>query len=76
MTNITLSVDESVIKKVRKIAIDQDTTMTAMIRDFLSLIADRESSERERKIAGLENSFKNLERDMKRRSWTREDLYE
>ena len=28
--NITLSIDEGIVKKVRKIAIDKDTTLTAM----------------------------------------------
>jgi hypothetical protein len=35
MTNITLSVDEQIVKKVRKIAIDQNTTLTAMVREYL-----------------------------------------
>ena len=31
--NITLSIDEEIVKKVRKIAVDKDTTLTAMVRD-------------------------------------------
>ena len=33
--NITLNIDEEIVKKVRKIAIDKDTTLTAMVRDYL-----------------------------------------
>ncbi len=76
MTNITLSIDDEIIKKVKKIAIDKNSTMTAMIREYLQSIANRESPERERKIALLEKSFKNLERDMEKRAWSRDDLYD
>ena len=76
MSNITLSVNDDVIKKVRKIAISQDTTMTAMIRDFLQTVAKREDFEKTQKITLLENSFKVLGRDMGARAWTREDLYD
>lgn len=76
MANITLNINDDVIKKVRKIAIDENTTMTAMIRKFLQSVAERENPERERKIALLEKSFNNLGRDMGKRTWIREDLYE
>jgi len=76
MANITLNVDDDVIKKVRKIAIDKNSTMTAMIRNFLQSIAERENLEKERKIIMLEKSFNALGRDMEERNWTREDLYE
>lgn len=76
MTNITLNIDDEVIKKVRKIAIDENSTMTAMIRDFLQSVVEREDPEKERKIAKLERSFNLLGREMGKRTWTREDLYE
>lgn len=41
MKNIALSVESEVIKKVRKIAIDRDTTLTALVMDFLRSIAGR-----------------------------------
>jgi len=75
MANITLSIDDAVIKKVRKIAIDQDTTMTAMIRDFLNSTAEREVRDKERRITLLEKSFNDLECDMGKRTWKREELY-
>jgi hypothetical protein len=76
MPNITLSVDEETIKKVRKIAVDQNTTLTAMIRDFLVSVARRTAPERERAVRSLEASFAKFSRDMGPRSWRREDLHE
>lgn len=42
--NITLSVDEEIVKKVRKMAIDRDTTLTAMVRDYLTSVAAEQMS--------------------------------
>ena len=76
MTNITLNIDDDVIKKVRKIAIDENSTMTAMIRDYLQSVVNRETPEKECKIALLEKSFGRLGRDMGERTWSRDDLYD
>ena len=43
MPNITLSVDDDIVKRVRKIAIDKNTTLTAMIREFLTSVAARDA---------------------------------
>jgi hypothetical protein len=76
MPNITLSVDEEVIRKVRKIAIDKNTSMTQMVREFLESVAKRDTAVRINALESLETSFLELERDMGKRGWTREDLYE
>ena len=73
--NITLNIDEDIVKKVRKIAIDKDTTLTAMVRDYLTWVASGDAVERERHVLQLQDSFKRLSRDMGPRRWTREDLY-
>ena len=76
MANVTLRVDDEVIRKVRKIAIDKHTTMTAMIRGFLESVARRETAERQRALQQLEASFRKYSRPMGPRTWTREDLHE
>jgi hypothetical protein len=76
MPNITLSVDDKIIKKVRKIAIEKNTTLTAMVRDYLTSVAIRDAQEKNEAIKKLKSSFKTISRDMGRRKWTREALYE
>ena len=76
MPNITLSVDAEIIKKVLKIAIEKNTTLTAMVRDYLTSVAIRDAQEKNEAIKKLRKSFKTLSRDMGRRKWTREALYE
>ncbi len=76
MSNITLSVDEETIKKVRKIAVDKNTTLTAMVREFLQSVADSDAAEKKQALKKLRKSFQGLSRDMGTRAWTRDDLHE
>lgn len=76
MPNITLSLDEETIKKVRKIALEKDTTLTAMVRDYLSSVAKQDALRKKTVLKKLKGSFKALSRDMGTRKWTRESLYE
>jgi Family of unknown function (DUF6364) len=76
MSNITLSVEEDVIKKVRKIAVDRNTTLTSMVREFLRSVADSDQQERENIAYALSMTFKSYCKDMGERHWTREDLHE
>ena len=41
---ITLRIDEEVMKKVRKIAMEKNTTLTAMVRDYLTSIASSDAA--------------------------------
>lgn len=76
MANITLSVEEEVIRKVRKIAIDKNTTLTQMVREYLISVAERDADQKARALKGLEATFQKLSHDMGERDWIREDLYE
>ncbi len=76
MPNITLSVDKDVIKKVRKVAIDRNTTLTAMVREYLEEVAARDQAARERALFELERSFERLSRPMGSRTWSRDELHE
>ena len=76
MPNITLSVEEGIIKKVRKIALEKNTTLTAMVREYLEQVAKRDEVEKKKTLTALRQSFDRLSRDMGERSWKREDLYE
>ena len=74
--NITLSVDDEVVKKVRKVAIDKDTTLTAMVRAYLTSVAESDDTAKREHIAKFRETSERLSRDMGPRTWTREDLYD
>ena len=68
-------IDPDVVRKVRKIAIDKDTTLTAMVRDYLHWVSMGDILDRQRRVALLDDSFQRLSRDMGPRNWNREDLH-
>lgn len=72
--NITLSVDESVLRTVRVYAAQRGSSVNALVREFLAGIASREdrvsrARERIRELSGRSTAR------VGSRSWTRDDLH-
>lgn len=74
--NITLSVDDAVVKKVREIALQKDTTLTAMVREYLIEVAERDYAARRESASRIREMSARYSVDMGERTWTREDLYD
>jgi hypothetical protein len=76
--NITLSLDDKLVKEVRKIAIERDTTLTGLVRAYLEgLAAEHASSgKKHREMEALESSFERFQIRVGKKTWRREDLYE
>lgn len=75
MKNITLSVDDAVLEKVRKIAADQKTTVNALVRDYLTSIASREDrwADAVRQMQELASTSNMV---VGPRDWSRDDVHE
>jgi len=75
--NITLSIDEKLLKSVRKIAVERDTTLTGLVRAHLEhLAAEHAASGRSRREReALEQSFSQFQFRVGKKTWKREDLY-
>ena len=75
--NITLSVDDKLVKEVRKIAVDRDTTLTGLVREYLEKLAveNAASGRKRRELEALERSFQQFHAKLGKRTWKREDLY-
>lgn len=76
MQNITLSVDEKIIKKVRRIALERETTLTALVREYLIGLTSSYDSEKDTAIDKLERSFDIYSREIGEQTWNREELHE
>lgn len=76
--NITLSLDDDLVKKVRKIAVERDTTLTGLVRDYLRSLANGDSAlgRKRREREALERSFAEHAFRFGKRTWKRADLYE
>jgi len=76
--NITLSLDDKLVKEVRKIAVERDTTLTGLVREYLEKVAAESavSGRKRREHEALEESFRKIQVRVGKRTWKREDLYE
>lgn len=73
---ITLNIDDEIAKKVRKIAMDKGTTLTGMVRNYLTSVAGSDAAARKADADKLTETLEKVSRDMGPRTWTREDLYD
>lgn len=74
--NITLSLDDQLVKEIRKVAVERDTTLTGLVREYLEQLAaeNAASGRKRRERDALKRTFTQFH--VGKRSWKREDLYE
>lgn len=76
--NVTLSLNDKLVKEVRKIAVERETTLTGLVREYLEKLAaeSAQSGRRRREREALERSFQQVRFKLGKPTWKREDLYE
>jgi len=76
--NITLSIDDDLVKEVRKIAVERDTTLTALVRKYLKDLAEEhaKTGRKRREREALERGFRQFQFRVGRKAWNREQLHE
>ena len=74
MKNVTIALDEAMLRDARRIAAERSTSLNALIRDFLERLTLRESHARDarRRIAEL---CRDSEAEVGERTWGRDDLH-
>ena len=75
--DITLSLDDELVKKARKIAVERHNTLTGIVRDYLQQLAaeDAASGRRCLEREALERTFESFRFNVGKRIWKRADLY-
>jgi len=76
--NVTLTLDDNLVRQVRKIAVERDTTLTGLVRAYLQDLADQQANTdkvRRDQERFLETSER-LKIPMGKRIWKREELYD
>ncbi|MDD2455598.1 MAG: DUF6364 family protein [Kiritimatiellae bacterium] len=76
MANLTLSIDDRLLRSARLAAQERETTLTGLVRDFLSQFADEQAHKNAVLAGELEHCFKKNTVRIGNRTWTREDLHE
>jgi len=74
---VTLTLEGDLVRKVRRIAAERDTTLTGMVRDYLEKTAAVEaaSGRKRPERAALERSFETIQAHIGKRTWKRAHLY-
>ena len=74
--NVTMAINEDLLKKARKIAIEKNTTLTALIRKHLESLVEQEEQNRARIVSELVELLDHSNAVIGRKTWNREDLHE
>lgn len=76
--NVTLSLDDELVRTARKLAIERDTTLAGLIRAYLERLAAEDAAfgRKRRDREALLRSFRDLEFRVGPRTWKRDDLHE
>lgn len=75
MKNVTLSVDEVVLARVRRYAVERSSSVNALVREYLRTLAEKEDRAQSARKRLRELSRSSRAR-LGSRSWTRDDLHE
>jgi hypothetical protein len=76
MANITLAIDAETVKKVRKLALERDTTLSAMVRDYLRSVAAEQSARHMQEVAALRDRITRHRVCSGGVRWTRDELHD
>ncbi|MBR1608187.1 MAG: hypothetical protein IJ678_01055 [Kiritimatiellae bacterium] len=74
--NLTLAVDGDILREARKIAIDEDTSVSALVRDFLADLVEARRARRRRPLEEMFRAFDEHPVEIGPVTWTRDELHE
>ncbi len=76
MANLTLTIDDATLKRARIRALEQDTSVNALVREFLTEFASSGelSDERDALLQLIDDNQAGV--SATGRTWTREEIYE
>jgi hypothetical protein len=73
--NLTLTIDEDLLRAARKVALDRNTSVNQMVREYLAATV-RESGRQFAAVAKLDELFRTTRAQVGAITWTRDDLHE
>jgi len=75
MRNITLSIDESVLTAVRRLAAERNSTVNGLVREYLTNLASQEDRAKSAR-ARLRQLSKQSPGRLGKKTWSRDDLHD
>jgi predicted transcriptional regulator len=75
MANVTLKVDDEILKKARELASRRNTSINAIVRQTLEDLVTKDRS-RKAALEGLESLWQKPGARIGKKKWTRDELHE
>lgn len=69
MRNITISLDDDLLKKEKRIAIDRDTSFTGLVREYPQDLVAREERSLQLRIEALDSLFSDSKAVVGEKTW-------
>lgn len=74
--NLTLSINEKLLKEARKAAVEMDTSVNALVREYLKGLVQKKKAEQERFFEEWQRLMDENPIDTEAVSWDRNELHE
>ena len=75
MANITLKVDDRLLKDARLLALKKKTSINAIIKERLEQFVSSDQT-RETTLKGLDSFFRRSKAQVGRKTWSRDEIHE
>jgi hypothetical protein len=76
MANVTITIDDDVLKEARKIAIDRDASFNGLVREYVETLVAAEQRRKAVHIDLLDHLFAASTAEVGPVTWSRDDLHE
>jgi hypothetical protein len=76
MATVTMSIDDALLKRARKIAVERDSTLSEMYRVFLDELVKQEDVRRSFMARELDLLFRQSQASSGGRTWSKDELHE
>ena len=73
--NLTITLDSELLKAARKVALDRDTSVNQLVRNYLEQLIDATDQHTEN-VKKLREIFRTSKARLGKITWKREDLYD
>ena len=76
MANVTISIDDDVLKRAKKIAIDRETSFNGLVRAYVESLVVADQRRRELRIQELDRLFEESSAIVGSIAWSRDEPHE
>lgn len=75
MANVTLKIDDDLLKKARHIAAERKVSINAIVREKIEEFVSQ-NSRKETSLMGLESFYNRCKAQIRTKTWTRDEIHE